>query len=155
MAGFSYQHQPLFPDSAFLLSIATPTKNMNNNMYGSFEEAGNMMNTNGFSQIYSPETFHETPSLDVRFHQSSHPDDHSYKVSLSDNETSLTKKQSTNSSTVVDKLEIGEHVTQEVTPMARKRKSANGFLNSAQSKVDHNQQSSFTTALQILFKVCA
>jgi hypothetical protein len=72
-------------------------------------------------------------------------------VSLSDNETSLTKKQSTNSSTVVDKLEIGEHVTQEVTPMARKRKSANGFLNSAQSKVDHNQQSSFTTALQILF----
>lgn len=134
MAAFSYQHQPLFPDSAFLPSIATPTKNMNNNMYGSFEEAGNMINTNGFSQIYSPEAFHGTPSLDVRFHQSSHPDDHSYKVSLSDNETSLTKKQSTNSSTVVDKLEIGEHVTQEVTPMARKRKSANGFLNSAQSK---------------------
>lgn len=135
MAAFSYQHQPLFPDSAFLPSIATPTKNMNNNMYGSFEEAGNMINTNVFSQIYSPETFHETPSLDVRFHQSSHPDDHSYKVSLSDNETSLAKKQSTNSSTtVVDKLETGEHVTQEVTPMARKRKSANGFLNSAQSK---------------------
>ncbi|KAJ6869320.1 hypothetical protein NC651_034162 [Populus alba x Populus x berolinensis] len=134
MAAFSYQHQPLFPDSAFLPSIATPTKNMNNNMYGSFEEAGNMINTNGFSQIYSPETFHETPSLDVRFHQSSYPDDHSYKVSLSDNETSLTKKQSTNSSTVVDKLETGEPVTQEVTPMARKRKSANGFLNSAQSK---------------------
>ncbi|KAJ6876377.1 transcription factor bHLH137-like isoform X1 [Populus alba x Populus x berolinensis] len=134
MAAFSYQHQPLFPDSAFLPSIATPTKNMNNNMNGSFEEAGNMINTNGFSQIYSPETFHETPSLDVRFHQSSHPDDHSYKVSLSDNETSLTKKQSTNSSTVVDKLETGEPVTQEVTPMARKRKSANGFLNSAQSK---------------------
>ncbi|XP_011002105.1 PREDICTED: transcription factor bHLH137-like isoform X2 [Populus euphratica] len=134
MAAFPYQHQPLFLDSAFLPSIATPTKNMNNNMYGSFEEAGNMINTNGFSQIYYPETFHETPSRDVRFHQRSHPDDHSYKVSLSDNETSWTKKQSTNPSTAVDKLVTGEHVTQEVTPMARKRASANGFLNSAQSK---------------------
>ncbi|KAJ6672179.1 STEROL REGULATORY ELEMENT-BINDING PROTEIN [Salix viminalis] len=38
--------------------------------------------------------------LDVRFHE------------ISDNETSLTKKQSTDSSTVVDKLESGEQVTQ-------------------------------------------
>ncbi|KAJ6374579.1 hypothetical protein OIU78_030144 [Salix suchowensis] len=135
MAAFSNQHQPLYLDSACLPNIATPAKNMNNNMYGCFEEAGNKIDTSVFSQIYYPEIFHETPGLDGRFHQSrSHPDDHSSKVSLSDGETSLTIKQSTNSSTVVDKLETGEHVTQKVAAMDRKRKSANGFLNSAQSK---------------------
>ncbi|KAF9668085.1 hypothetical protein SADUNF_Sadunf15G0091400 [Salix dunnii] len=155
MAAFSNQHQPLYPDTAFLPNIATPAKNMNSNMYGCFEEAGNKINTSGFSQIYYPEFFHEIPGLGVRFHQSSsHPDDHSSKVSLSDNETSLTIKQSTNSSAEVDKLETGEHVTQKVTTMDSKRKSATGFLNSAQSKVDHSQQRSLTTALQILFKAC-
>ncbi|CAK7336805.1 unnamed protein product [Dovyalis caffra] len=131
MAAFSHQHEPLSVDSILLPNITTPIKNMN--MYGFFEEAGNEISTNCFPQIYPPETFHETPSFDFRFHESSHQD-HSSKVSLSDNEISLSKKQSTDSSTVVDKLETGEQVTQKVTPMDRKRKNTNGSLNSAQSK---------------------
>ena len=135
MAAFSYQHPPLFLDSVILPNITTPIMNMNNSMYWFYDEAGGI-NTNSFNQVYPPETFHEAP-LDVRFHEFSHHD-HSSKVSLSDNETSLTKKQSTGSSTVVDKLETGEQVTQEVTPVDRKRKTTNGSLNSAQSKVDRN-----------------
>lgn len=131
MAAFSYQHPPLFLDSVILPNITTPIMNMNNSMYWFYDEAGGI-NTNSFYQVYPPETFHEAP-LDVRFHEFSHHD-HSSKVSLSDNETSLTKKQSTGSSTVVDKLETGEQVTQEVTPVDRKRKTTNGSLNSAQSK---------------------
>ncbi|KAJ6748339.1 STEROL REGULATORY ELEMENT-BINDING PROTEIN [Salix purpurea] len=120
MAAFSYQHTPLFLDPVILPSITEPLKNMNNSMYWFYDEAGSF-NNSCFSQVYPPETFHETP-LDVRFHE------------ISDNETSLTKKQSTDSSTVVDKLESGEQVTQKVTPVDRKRKTTNGSLNSAQSK---------------------
>ncbi|KAM0982125.1 hypothetical protein ACFX13_015407 [Malus domestica] len=67
--------------------------------------------------------------------------DHSstHKVAFSDNENepSVTKNKSRESSTVVDvdRLEIGEQVTQKVTPMDKKRKSRIGSsFNSAQSK---------------------
>lgn len=139
MAAFSYQHTPLFLDPVILPNITEPLKNMNNSMYWFYDEAGSF-NTSCFSQVYPPETFHETP-LDVRFHE------------ISDNETSLTKKQSTDSSTVVDKLESGEQVTQKVTPVDRKRKTTNGSSNSAQSKVGSHQQSSLLTAVQILSRV--
>lgn len=59
-------------------------------------------------------------------------------ATFSDNEPSVTKKQSPESSAVVDKLETGEQVTQKVmTPMERKRRTRNGSSpNSAQSKVN-------------------
>lgn len=66
-------------------------------------------------------------------------DQSSTKVAtFSDNEPSVTKKQSPESSTVVDKLETGEQVTQKVmTPMEKKRRTRNGSsLNYAQSKVN-------------------
>ena len=59
-------------------------------------------------------------------------------AAFSDNEPSVTKKQSPESSSVVDKLETGEQVTQKVmTPMERKRRTRNigSSPYSAQSKV--------------------
>lgn len=133
MAAFSYQDYPLFPlDSIYLPN--TPTKNLSG-----FMEEGNINSTNCFSQFYPPETLHETP-LDGRFHENSSLD-HCSKTAISDNEPSaVTKKQSTESSTVVNKLESGEQVTQKVAPMDKKRKNTNGStLTSAQSKVDHHK----------------
>ncbi|XP_043806117.1 transcription factor bHLH137 isoform X2 [Manihot esculenta] len=125
MAAFSYQHYPFHLDSVFLPS--TSFKNLSG-----FMEEGSI-NTNCFSQFYPPELPLQTP-LDVSFHDTSRLD-HSSMLALSDNETSVTKKQSTDSSTVVDKLESGEQVTQKLPPMDKKRKRANeSSLNSAQSK---------------------
>ena len=121
MAAFSYQPQPFLLDSIFLPN--TPTK------FSGFMEEGNIN-----SQFYSPEPIQES-ALDLKFHESSCLD-HSSKVAHSDNEPSVTQKQSTDDSTVVDKLENGEQVTQNVTLTDRKRRTRNGItLNSAQSKV--------------------
>uniref|UniRef100_A0A2P2J643 Uncharacterized protein MANES_14G046300 n=1 Tax=Rhizophora mucronata TaxID=61149 RepID=A0A2P2J643_RHIMU len=128
MAAFSYQqhHHSFLLDSIFL-----PNNPVIRNM--SMED-GNL-NINCFSQIYPPESLYEAP-LDVSFHESSHFD-HSSKIALSDNEASVTKKQSTDSSTVVDKLESGEQVTQKVSAMEKKRKNANGSsLNSSAPSKD-------------------
>ncbi|XWS37059.1 hypothetical protein CRYUN_Cryun19dG0010800 [Craigia yunnanensis] len=124
MAAFSYQPHPFILDSIFLPN--TPTK------VSGFMEEGNI-NSNCFSQFYPPEPVQES-LLDPKFHESSCLD-HSSKVAHSDNEPSVTKKQSTDDSTVVDKLESGEQVTQNVTPTERKRRTRNETtLNSAQSK---------------------
>ncbi|XP_022737151.1 transcription factor bHLH137-like [Durio zibethinus] len=125
MAAFSYQPQPLLLDSIFL-------PNMNPTKVSGFMEEGNM-NSNCFSQFYPPEPVQES-TLHHKFHESNCLD-HSSKVGFSDNEPSATKKQSTDESTAVDKLESGEQVTQNVTLADRKRKTRNGTtLNSAQSK---------------------
>ncbi|KAF2311545.1 hypothetical protein GH714_024670 [Hevea brasiliensis] len=125
MAAFSYQHHPFRLDSVFLPN--TPIKNLSG-----FMEEGNI-NTNCFSQFYPSKLPLQTP-LDVRFHDTSLLD-HSSMLAPSDNEPSVTKKQGTDSSTVVDKPESGEQVTQKLPPMDKKRKHANGSsLNSAQSK---------------------
>ena len=59
------------------------------------------------------------------------------KVAHSDNEPWVTKKQSSEYPTVVDKLESGEQVTQNVIPTDRKRRTRNETtLNCAQSKVN-------------------
>ncbi|GKV36341.1 hypothetical protein SLEP1_g44482 [Rubroshorea leprosula] len=106
MAAFSYQYQPFLLDPVF-----QPTK------VPSFtEEEGNIY-TNCLSQFHTPETVPESTLL-------GQPS----KVILSDDSepSSLTRKQSTDSSTVVDKIESGEQVTQNVSYMGRKRKNRNG-----------------------------
>ncbi|KAJ9676535.1 hypothetical protein PVL29_021848 [Vitis rotundifolia] len=125
MAAFSYQHPPFLLDSVFLPS--TPIK-----MSG-FMEEGNT--TTCFSQFFPSESLHEVPA-DARVHESTSLQ-HSSKVALSDNEPCVTQKLSTDSSSVVDRLELGEQVTQKVAPIGRerKRKSRDGSsLTSAQSK---------------------
>ncbi|KAJ8752567.1 hypothetical protein K2173_005456 [Erythroxylum novogranatense] len=126
MSGFSYQHHPFVLDSVILQS--TPIKNMSG-----FMENGNIK-TNCFSQFYPFESLYETP-VDVSFQEVSHVDQNSYVVPSDTETSSVTKKQSTGSSTVVNKLESGEQVTQVVIPMNKKRKHTNGStLTSAQSK---------------------
>ncbi|KAL5543819.1 hypothetical protein UlMin_007603 [Ulmus minor] len=133
MAAFSYPHHPLLLDSLFLPNSA-PIKIPG--LIDQVEDNNNTNNTNCFSQFYPSEsvTHHEIPVDGNIIHESSCLE-HSSKFALSDNETSVTKKQNTESSTVVDKLESGEQVTQKVTQMEKKRKSRNGSSsNSAQSK---------------------
>ncbi|KAM5571566.1 transcription factor bHLH137 [Rosa sericea] len=130
MAAFSYQHvlhHPFLFDSIFF--PGTPTSTNSNN--------------NHFSQSqYPSEPFVEQMNIPVESarvaESSSCIDQSSTKIAtFSDNEPSVTKKQSPESSAVVDKLETGEQVTQKVmTPMERKRRTRNGSSpNSAQSKV--------------------
>lgn len=122
MAAFSYSHHPFLHDSVFLPS--TPIK-----MSGFMEDA-NLNTNNCFSQFYP-----------ISHNEISCVLDHSSKVALSDNEPSMTKKQSnTESSSVVDKLESGEQVTQKLPIMDKKRKSTNGSsLSSALSKVNYSE----------------
>ncbi|XP_018836554.2 transcription factor bHLH137-like [Juglans regia] len=93
------------------------------------------INPNGFSQFYPHESIQEIPA-DFGVHESSFLEHSSIGAYFSDNEASLTKKQiSTESSTVVDKLDSGDQVTQKVTPMVKKRNNRNGAsLNCAQPK---------------------
>ncbi|KAL5791575.1 hypothetical protein ACOSP7_000169 [Xanthoceras sorbifolium] len=124
MAAFSYQHHhPFLLDSVFLPNTS-PIK------VSDFMEEGSL-NPDFFSQFYPA-----TKPFDQEFpHPESSCVDHSSKValSLSDNEPSstLTRKQSTESSTVVDKLERGEQVTQTVNHMDKKRKNRNGSSSSS------------------------
>ncbi|XP_031277311.1 transcription factor bHLH137 [Pistacia vera] len=129
MAAFSYQHRhPFLLDSGFLPNT-NPIK-----VSGYIEEENNDIdNSNLFSQFYPPKPLQDIP-LDARVHETSCLD-YSSKVALSDNEPSVTRKQSTDSSTVVDRLESGEQVTQTLAHMDKKRKNRNGSSpNSAQSK---------------------
>lgn len=112
MAAFSYQHPPFVLDSVFFPTITTPMK-----MSAGFMGEGNIPTTTNtcFSQFCPSESFHEVPAESRFLHE---------------------QKLSTDSSSVVDRLEFGEQVTQKVAPMERKRKSRDGSsLTSAQSKV--------------------
>ncbi|GMJ04891.1 CYTOKININ-RESPONSIVE GROWTH REGULATOR [Hibiscus trionum] len=111
MSTFSFQSHPFLLDSIFL-------PNTPNNVSG-FMDAEANISPHCFSQFYQ-----ESSPVDPVFHESS-------SVVHSDNEVSTvtTKKQSTDErSTVVDKLESGEHATQ-------KKRTRNGTaLSSAQFK---------------------
>ncbi|XVF11449.1 hypothetical protein REPUB_Repub08aG0028600 [Reevesia pubescens] len=132
MSDFSYQPHLFLLDSIFLPNMTTTPFKVSG--FTMEEAGGNIINnSNCFSQFYPPESVQES-HLDPKFHDSSCLD-HSSKVAHSDNEPSVTEKQSTDDSTVVDKLESGEQVTQNVTLTDRKKRTRNGTaLNSAQSK---------------------
>ena len=115
MAAFSYQYHPFLVDSTFLPNIDTGSP----------------------SQIH---LIHQESSFNVTNNQLQDTIscvDHSSKISISDNEPSVTKNLSPQSSMVVDKLETGEQVTQKVTPMERKRRTRHGScLSNPQSEVN-------------------
>ncbi|KAG4116881.1 hypothetical protein ERO13_D12G195200v2 [Gossypium hirsutum] len=117
MAAFSYILDP----NIFLQNMAPTPK------ASSFMMDDGNLTSNCFSQYYSPELFHDS-LFDPNNHETSCVDHCSKVVSQSDNEPSVGEKQSTGGgdSTVVDKLEKGEQVTQNVNPRNRKRKTRNG-----------------------------
>ncbi|RDX61502.1 Transcription factor bHLH137, partial [Mucuna pruriens] len=96
MAAFSYQYHPFLLDPAFFPTPSSP-------------------------QFHLPQ---ET-SFNVTNQETSCVDQSS-KITISDNEPSVTKNLSPQSSIVVDKLETGEQVTQKVTPVEKKRRTRNG-----------------------------
>ncbi|XP_057423083.1 transcription factor bHLH137 [Lotus japonicus] len=110
MAAFSYQCHPFLVDPSFLLNINT-----------------------GSPPLPTQFPLHQEASLNVT-NQDTSCADQSSKITISDNEPSITKNLSPQSSMVVDKLEIGEQVTQKVTPKRRSRKDSS--LNEPQSKDD-------------------
>ncbi|KAK0591168.1 hypothetical protein LWI29_036430 [Acer saccharum] len=128
MAAFSYQHHhPFLLDSVFLPN--TPIK-----VSDFMEEAS--FNQSFFSQFYTPSP-PPPPTKPLLHHPEIISSSSKVALSLSDNEpcSTVTKKQSTESSTVVDKLESGEQVTQTVNQMDKKRKNRNGSTsNSTLSK---------------------
>ncbi|CAK9177470.1 unnamed protein product [Ilex paraguariensis] len=90
------------------------------------EEPNNTTSPTCFAQFYQPEVvcIHESSCLQ-----------HSTKVALRNNEPSVRNKHSPDSSIIVDKLEIGEQVTQKLNPMDKKRRYPDGSsMSSAQSK---------------------
>ncbi|KAL4362330.1 hypothetical protein GQ457_04G035970 [Hibiscus cannabinus] len=120
MAAFSFQSHPFLLDSVFLPNTPTAPK-----VSGFFDEPNVHVHPHCFSQFYQ-----EPSPVGPFFHESSSVDNSS-KAVHSDNELSTltAKKQSTDEhSTVVDKLENGEQVTQ------KKRTSNGTTLNSAQFK---------------------
>ncbi|KAK4845543.1 hypothetical protein QYF36_006326 [Acer negundo] len=129
MAAFSYQHHhPFLLDSVFLPN--TPIK-----VSDFMEEAS--FNPSFFSQFYTPAPPPPPPTKPLLHHPEIISNSSKVALSLSDNEpcSTVTKKQSTESSTVVDKLESGEQVTQTVNQMDKKRKNRNGSTsNSTLSK---------------------
>ena len=109
MAAFSYQYHPFLVDPAFF---------------------PNNLNTPNSPPPPLPSQFqqlpHETSSFNVTNQETSCVDQSS-KITISDNEPSVTENLSPQSSMVVDKLETGEQVTQKVnTPVEKKRKTRNG-----------------------------
>ncbi|OMO91420.1 Retrotransposon gag protein [Corchorus capsularis] len=147
MAAFSYQPQahthPFLLDSIFFPNVAvsnSPTTPNSTKLVsaasGFMDETGNCFNSNfhcfpQFQELDSDSTLHP-----AKFHESSCVD-HSSKLvahSDNDNEPSVTKKQSTDDSTVVDKLESGEQVTQNVTLNDHRKRKSSRNGNSAQSK---------------------
>lgn len=134
MAAFSYQHHPFPIESIFLPN--TPLK------MSSFMEE-NINTASSFSPFYPVESMQEIP-VDPRIHQSSSLD-YASKVAFSDdNEPSLTKNQSTESSAVTEK----------VTPIEKKRKNRNGAsMTSAQSKVGNYKSELNHIKIQIIAHV--
>ncbi|KAJ7945645.1 Transcription factor protein [Quillaja saponaria] len=127
MAAFPYQnHSFLLHDSVFLPN--TPIK-----VSALMEEMNHTLSTNPFSQFNPCQSLQET-YIDAKSNETSCLD-HNSKVTLSDNEPSVTIKRSTGTLQMVDKLETGELVTQKLNLMDKKGKTRNGSsLNSTQSK---------------------
>ncbi|XP_027168734.1 transcription factor bHLH137 [Coffea eugenioides] len=149
MATFSYQHQqPLHLESSSGLFLESSSQMR---MSAGLLEEPNMTRmtttTTSFPQFYRPDHFlhQEIPSKSyVNESTCSIFDQSCTKVThFSNNGPSLTNKTSTDSSSVTDKLESGEQVTQKVhaAAMDKKRKTKKGPLpvNSAQSKAIGDQ----------------
>ncbi|XP_027123951.1 basic helix-loop-helix protein 80 [Coffea arabica] len=150
MATFSYQHQqqPLHLESSSGLFLQSSSQMR---MSAGLLEEPNMTRmtttTTSFPQFYRPDHFlhQEIPSKSyVNESTCSIFDQSCTKVThFSNNGPSLTNKTSTDSSSVTDKLESGEQVTQKVhaAAMDKKRKTKKGPLpvNSAQSKAIGDQ----------------
>ncbi|CAL5373109.1 unnamed protein product [Camellia sinensis] len=96
------------------------------NTSGFSQEPNTTTTTSCFSQFYPLESLQQVP-VDVSVHES--------KVAIShNNEASVTNKHSTDSSSVVDKSESGEQVTQKLIATAKKRKNKDeSFMTSLQS----------------------
>ncbi|CDO98661.1 unnamed protein product [Coffea canephora] len=150
MATFSYQRQqqPLHLESSSGLFLQSSSQMR---MSAGLLEEPNMTRmtttTTSFPQFYQPDHFlhQEIPSKSyVNESTCSIFDQSCTKVThFSNNGPSLTNKTSTDSSSVTDKLESGEQVTQKVhaAAMDKKRKTKKGPLpvNSAQSKAIGDQ----------------
>ncbi|XP_071901986.1 basic helix-loop-helix protein 80-like [Coffea arabica] len=150
MATFSYQRQqqPLHLESSSGLFLQSSSQMR---MSAGLLEEPNMTRmtttTTSFPQFYQPDHFlhQEIPSKSyVNESTCSIFDQSCTKVAhFSNNGPSLTNKTSTDSSSVTDKLESGEQVTQKVhaAAMDKKRKTKKGPLpvNSAQSKAIGDQ----------------
>ncbi|CAL0319811.1 unnamed protein product [Lupinus luteus] len=109
MASYSYQYNPFLVDSSQIFS-------------------------NNIKTVSPHFNLHHQTSFDAT-NQDNSCDDQSSKITISDNEPSVAKNISPQSSMVVDKLEIGEQVTQKVTPMVKKRRIRSAYsLNKPQSK---------------------
>ncbi|XP_019416165.1 PREDICTED: transcription factor bHLH137-like isoform X2 [Lupinus angustifolius] len=109
MASYSYQYHPFLVESLPFFS-------------------------NNINTISPHFNLHHQTSFDVT-NQDNSCDDQSSKITISDNEPSIAKNISPQSSMVVDKLEIGEQVTQKVTPMVKKRRTRSAYsLYKPQSK---------------------
>nr|WQQ41754.1 bHLH12 protein [Camellia japonica] len=118
MAAFSFQHQPSLLDPTFLPNSSS-----------FYQEPNTTPTTNYFSQFYRLESPQQIP-VDVCFHESSCLQDGT-KVGIShNNEPSLTNKHSTDSSSMVDKSESGEQVTQKEAREVKsnKEKRSNGTI---------------------------
>ncbi|KAK7316853.1 hypothetical protein RJT34_00609 [Clitoria ternatea] len=116
MATFPYQYHPFLVDPTTFLS-----------------------NTNT-SPLPPQFPLHQETSFNVTNQDTSCVDHSSKNITISDNEPSVTKNLSPQSSVVLDKLETGEQVTQKVTPMEKKRRTRNGpSLNSPQAKEAGNE----------------
>lgn len=142
MAAFSYQLHTPFHNLDSVYNFQSPQMRM-----PGFLEDPNLTTT---STLFSP--FYQAESFDQKIHAKSNLNessscirDQALKVSsttLSNNEHSLTNKTFTDSSSVTDRLDSGEQVSQNVPAMDNKRKSKEGpSVNSAQSKVSHSYAS--------------
>ncbi|KAL7222534.1 hypothetical protein ACSBR1_024263 [Camellia fascicularis] len=117
MAAFAYYQQHL--------SLLDPIFLQNTSGF-SQEPNTTTTTTTCLSQFYPPESLQQVP-VDVSVHES--------KVAIShNNEPSVTNKHSADSSSVVDKSESGEQVTQKLIATAKKRKNKDkSFMTSLQS----------------------
>ncbi|RDY03405.1 Transcription factor bHLH137, partial [Mucuna pruriens] len=109
MAAFSSQYYHPFLVDSTCFSISTPSIN-NVSSFGEQPLINTPPSPYHFHNIH-----HETSSVD----QSS-------KVTICDTDPSVLKNHSPETSMVVDKLEKGEQVTQNVIPMEKKRRARNG-----------------------------
>ena len=128
MAAFSYHYNPFLVDSSFFPSN-TPIK-----VSSSFEEQAHTNTGLPHPHPHHQFQLHQETSSVVTNQDTSCVDQGSKIASSYNTDPSpfVTQNQSPETSTVVDKLENGEQVTQKVTPMEKKRKTTNGSsLNSS------------------------
>ncbi|XP_057472336.1 transcription factor BC1-like [Actinidia eriantha] len=88
-----------------------------------------------FPQFFTPESFHQNP-VDFGLYQSSNCLENAPKAALSNNEPSLTRKHSSDSSSVVDKPGIGDQFAHNLVSMTKKRTNSDGTSTSSDQSMD-------------------